>query len=258
MTGPRRALAALAGSFAVYLTPLVGPHAAWLLGERLWREIARGGPGRGAPDPQWIATDVAVALAAQLLWLALVFWFLGRPGWRRGLVLVAPIVPAVVALNSLYMIAIPTRFLLEADTAPERAGWPRACAIRGVALPSIGAPLSGAGGPIWVLETAPPMRYGLLDAATCAVRWLDLAQSGLGSVTYAVAGRAIYMTTTQGTGRPQWSVVDVAGGRRTPLDVDGSQAPILSNDGRWAAWLRPVPGATPPIQMAGVLRPVDG
>jgi len=38
----------------------------WLLGERLWREVSRGGAGRAGRDPWWSATDVAVALAAQL------------------------------------------------------------------------------------------------------------------------------------------------------------------------------------------------
>ena len=46
VTGATRTIAALAMSFGVYLTPLVGPHAAWLLGAVLWRALAgRGGAG---------------------------------------------------------------------------------------------------------------------------------------------------------------------------------------------------------------------
>jgi len=259
VTGARRAGAALVLSLGVYLTPLVGPHAAWLLGERLWREVSRGAAGRGPQDPWWIATDVAVALAAQLALLALAWWFLGRPGWRRGLVAAAPLAPGIVALNALYMVAIPARFLIEADTAPERRAWSVACRAPGVAMPAVTGPISGAGGrAIWVLDPKPPNRYGILDASTCAIRWLAIAQSGMSDVTYTAGGHAIHRTMTPPAGRQEWAAVDLEAGTRTPLDVDRDQVPILSGDGRWAGWLRPVAGLAPPIQLEARLRAIDG
>ena len=259
MTGPRRAGAALVLSLGVYLTPLVGPHAASLLGERLWREMARGAAGRGAQDPWWRATDVAVALAGQLVVLALAWWFLGRPGWRRGLIAAAPLAPAIVALNALYMVAIPARFLIEPDTAPERRAWSVACRAPGVTMAAVGGPISGAGGrAIWVLDPKPPNRYGILDASTCAIRWLAMAQSGMSDVTYTVGSHAIHRTMMPPTGRQDWAAVDLLSGERTPLDVDRDQVPILSDDGRWAAWLQPVAGSAPPIQLEARLRALDG
>src|SRR5262249_4743478 len=136
-TGSKRTGGALVLSFAVYLTPLVGPHAAWLLGEVLWRELARGSSGRLAREPLSAAIDAAVALGAQLAFFALSYWFLGRPGWLRGLGLIGPIVPGIILLNCLYMIAIPSRFLIERDTAPERLAWPVHCSARDVWIPQI-------------------------------------------------------------------------------------------------------------------------
>ena len=73
MSGSRRTISALVLSFAVYLTPLVGPHAAWLLGEVLWREVARGSSGRLAREPLWAATDAAVAFGAQVVVFLLLY-----------------------------------------------------------------------------------------------------------------------------------------------------------------------------------------
>src|SRR5262245_64398220 len=103
-------------SFAVYLTPLVGPHAAWLLGEVVWLGLSRGSGPRGR-DPLWVATEIAVALAAQLVLFLLLNWFLGRPGWIRGLCVAAPVLPGIVALNYALMVTLPARFLIEHDTA---------------------------------------------------------------------------------------------------------------------------------------------
>jgi len=107
MGASRRIVGALVLSFAVYLTPLVGPHAAWLLGEVVWREL---GPEsrRWHSKPLWAATDIAVALGAQLVFFILLYWFFKRPGWLRGLCVLAPVLPAIVAMNFLYMaIAMP-------------------------------------------------------------------------------------------------------------------------------------------------------
>src|SRR5262245_48028068 len=95
VTGSRRTVSALVLSFAVYLMPLVGPHAGLFLGELMWREFLSTA-GRTLPsnpiggnvtarDPGWVAADVAVALVAQLGLLLLLYWFLGRPGLLRGL-----------------------------------------------------------------------------------------------------------------------------------------------------------------------------
>ena len=77
VSGPKRTVGALVLSLVVYLTPLVGPHALWFLGELVWREIGLGRGGRSR-EPLWIATDIATALSAQLVFFLLLYWFLGH------------------------------------------------------------------------------------------------------------------------------------------------------------------------------------
>lgn len=258
MTGAKRIFAAIVFSFAVYLTPLVGPHAAFLLGEVVWREVGGVLHGRGDQGPAWIATDVGVALFAQLAFFGLVHWFLRRPGWRRGLLVGLPVLPAIIALNYAYMVVIPMRFLIAPDTTAERGSWPLECTARHVWMPQIPSPPTVLRAtPIWVADVNPPNRYGLLDPSACTVAPLELAQSAMMYVTYVAGGRALYMTTTQ-TGRQAWFVFDAATGTKLPVAVGEGQSVILSTDGRSVAWLRPVAGTTPPIQLEAAIRKVDG
>lgn len=258
MTGAKHAVAAIVFSFAVYLTPLVGPHAAFLLGEVVWRELGNALHGRGNQGPAWIATDVGVALFAQLVFFLLVYWFLRRPGWRRGLCVGLPVLPAIVSLNYAYMVTIPTRFLIEPDTVAERGAWPLKCTAQHVWIPQIPSPPTiSRAAPIWIADVNPPNRYGLLDPLGCTVALLELAQSAMAYVTYVAGGRALYMTTTQ-TGQRAWFVFDAATGTKVPVEVEEHQAVILSTDGGSVAWLRPVVGATPPVQLEAAIRKVDG
>lgn len=260
MTGAQRTAAAAVLSCSVYLTPLVGPHAAWLLGEVVYRELANLVRGRAGREAAWVAADLAVALVAQFAFGLLLYWFAGRPGWLRGLVVILPVFPAIVLLNYVYQVAIPMRFLIEPDTTPERVAWPLECTARDVWIPQLGAPIevrAAAAAPLWVAETAPPLRYALLELPGCKVTPLELTQSATGYVTYVAEGRALYTTLVPATGRQTWSVFDVATGRLTPLAVDPGQVPILSTDGRFAAWLRPVAGSTPPVELEAVVRGVD-
>jgi hypothetical protein len=65
------------------------------------------------------------------------------------------------------------------------------------------------------------------------------------------------MTMTPSTARQQWLVFDTGSGARWPLAVDEGRFPILSTDGHFAAWLRPVAGSTPPVQLEAVVRDVE-
>ena len=124
-----RSWLALPLSFSVYLIPLVGAHAAWLLGESLSHSVTR-----GEREPAWLGAEIGVALAMQGIAGAIWYWILRRPRSLRALVLVAVILVFVVTANWLYTIALPTRFLIERDAAPERQPWPIACSIPGESL----------------------------------------------------------------------------------------------------------------------------
>ena len=71
----RRWIAAI-GSFGLYAIPLVGPHASWFLGQSLLQGF------RSNPQIAWMATNVAVAVAAQVLAGVVLYWSLGG-GWVR-------------------------------------------------------------------------------------------------------------------------------------------------------------------------------
>ena len=144
-----------------------------------------------------MATETALALAAQIVFFFLLYWFLGRPGWLRGLCVAAPVLPAIGALNYAYMVTIPARFLIERDTAPEQTSWTRECTARDVWIPQITVSIFvERAAPIWVVETQPPNRYGLLDEARCTVKWMELIHSGFGSVTTSSTRAPLIDTTS--------------------------------------------------------------
>jgi hypothetical protein len=158
-TKPKAAAVALVLSSGVYSAPLVGPHAAFLPGEQVLREVANAQRGGGDQSLAWIAADLGVALLAQLAFFCFLYWFLRRPGWLRGLCLAMPIIPMIVGLNFVYMVAIPTRFRIEPDTADERDAWPVECIARRVWIPQIAAPPCVVRtASLWVAEVDPPNR----------------------------------------------------------------------------------------------------
>ena len=255
MNRVKRAATALVISVAVYLTPTVGPHAVFVLGEVVWRDLGNILHGGRDHDLAWAATDIGVALMAQIAFFLLVYWFLARPGWRRTLCLGLPIVPALIALNYAYMVAIPTYFLIEPDTTAERGTWSLECTVRDVWIPAISSPPGPSrSAAIWLADVNPPHSYALFNPTGCELRRLELAQSAEGHVTYVAGAHALYKTMTPAT----WFVFDAAANTKTPVDVGEGQSVILSNDGGSVAWLRPVAGVTSPVQFDAVIRRVDG
>jgi hypothetical protein len=89
------------------------------------------------------------------------------------------------------------------------------------------------------------------------VKSLPIAQSAAGYVTYVAGVHALYMTATPPSARQSWFVFDAESSTKVPIGLIGTnqgQFPILSNDGGSVAWLRPVAGATPPIQFEAVIQ----
>ena len=259
-SGTKRAAAAFALSWAAYLAPLVGPHAAFLLGEVILDDIRHALHGGGDRSLAWIGTDVGVALLAQFALFLFIYWFVRRPGWLRGLCVGASVIPAVFILNLAYMETIPIHFLIEPDTAAERNTWRLQCTVHNVWIPQIASPPTISGvAPILTADVNPPNRYGLLDPSNCSVRTLALEQSAARYMTYTAAGRALYLTAPPPDARRSWSVFDFASGASVQLGTvgtDAGQFPILSTDGKSIGWLRPVAGATPPIQLEAVVQKI--
>ena len=243
---------AFIGSFGVYLIPLVGPHAFYLVGEALVSEI---GSDRSRT---WVATDFGVALLAQLaVWLVL-RWSLEGPSVRKLTWLLA--FPLAMGLNVAYLAAIPAYFLIEPDTAGETNALDEHCFVRGVSLMSIrtgvNQPVDGA--TAWWTQK-PDSRYALLRLPDCSVTDAVLPTPTLqpgGHVDFLIGlqfaspdGPAIVERTETGPGLRTWFGLFEPGGPLEPLvppgEVEGP--PIVSRSGDAVAWMQRVAGSGPPV-----------
>src|SRR4051812_28868579 len=94
-------------SFYVYLLPIIGPHAGWMIIEVLFQRAP------GEPDSVWRMAGWVATIAAQLLvFLALRICLRRRVLWFPALLTV----PAAWAgLFYAFMVAIPTWRLVESD-----------------------------------------------------------------------------------------------------------------------------------------------
>jgi hypothetical protein len=254
-TGPirRRWWLPLAGSFAVYLTPLVGPHAVPLLGEAIRHALTRHDPSVTAA---WTAADVGAALLFQLLFGLVLLWIVrGHPA--RWLALVALVPAGAVAIDYTYLVALPSYFLIEADRTPERQDLVERCAVPGAMLIQLRTPASlpaQAFDAAWAQRS--DGRYVLVRARGCDA--LDprvpvaTVQPGgrvdfMLAPIFAVRGATVFERSEVPSGRRSWWRLSGDGERFDVLPVpDGQQAgPILSDQGGRVAWLEPVPGEPP-------------
>ena len=256
---------ALVGSLAVYLIPLIGPHAIWLLGESLLQELTR----VGEREPLWLVADLALALAAQAaVGLTLVWSFRGSR--LRLLTWIAAVPILVAAVNTVYLIAIPSYFLIEPDTAPEVTGWEEHCLVPNVSLmpvrTSVNQPASGVG-EWWVQR--PDARYALLRLPDCAVVDADLplpsVQPGgqvdfmLGFQFSALGGAATIEWLVPRTSERSWWLLSGPAAQLIPIDQPDlvEAAPILSDAADALAWVQRVAGSPRPVLERVMIRPLQ-
>jgi hypothetical protein len=235
---------ALLGSFAIYLVPLFGPHAAWLLGEYLYAELTYLRLRRPAG---WVALDFGAALTAQAVAVLLLSSLFARPRPLRFVVLVASLPISFAWLHWACLLAIPRYFLVEADVSPERSEWPVECFLPDASLARVRTPpglsLERARR-AWV-TAADQRSYALL--ASCH-RVLPVFSRDAGP-TYALPfvladGHALFATWDKQAARARWWVFPGAAGAASPLEPppdSGRGIPILSHDGEWTAWIEQAP-----------------
>ena len=228
---------ALAASFSVYLIPLIGRHAAWLLGEMLFR-------GGAEHSPRWAATNLAVALAVQLIAAILFYWFFLRPGWRRAIPLVVAFAIGFLLMQNIYMVAIPTAFLEEPDLAPENVSWQTVCSV-----PDVDQTHLHTASEIWVRYSQHPNQYAILSMPDCRLARVSLPEphlSSSGKVDFMIditsvvpGGRAVVQRWETGAGKASWWTVPGPGSalELLPGDYPANSTPILSIDGDWIAWI---------------------
>lgn len=255
-SGKRRFWLSWAGSFGVYLLPLVGPHGVWLFGEALFGELTA---AHGRREPAWIAADIALGLglqAAVTLWLA---WWM-RGGWRRTLIWPIAIPLLFFVLQYGYLAAIPSRFLIEPDTAVERQEWEEHCVIQDAWLMSVRTPVSVSEQEVhdWWIQRSDG-RYALLRVPSCAAADARLPQPAMEpggkvdfmlSFQFAIAdGSAIIERLDTATARRSWWLLSEPDGwlDRLPVPDQPDSVPILSNRGDAIAWIEPIAGTGPPV-----------
>ena len=254
---------ALLASFLVYLFPIVTVHILIPWGMILAREISQ---GRADREALWVAADVALALGLQsgaaLLW----FWYFRAPSWKRLGAVFATVPLFFAALQWLYLITIPTWFLVEADTAAEKTPWPQECSVPGNYLAAVKTPPDLAlakASEAWVAEVH-SSRLGILRMPECEVLPVNLKWSNVNPRLASVApgGRAVYVTYERPTNAESWWYV--GGPNQEPLPLKkpertDRQQPILSSDGQWVGWLQRVGGGPDRRQMRAILQnPLSG
>jgi len=137
------------------------------------------------------------------------------------------IVLAVSCCNYSYMIAIPTIFLVEADTLAERNTWPLECTAKMFGFRIASAPSASRDAPIWTADANLPTSTALFNPVGCTVTKLARPVGGGVCDFCGRRPRALH----DENGRPASGVglfFDVAGNTKTPIEVTEGQSVILS------------------------------
>ena len=215
--------------------------------------------GGGHRESWWIVADLGLAITAQITVGLMVVWSFA--GSRLRLLTLIPFVPALTAgLNVAYLETIPSHFLIEPDTVPERAGWQEHCFISGVSLMPIRTPVNqpAAGVREWWVQR-PDARYALLSLPGCIASDANLPVPAVepgGSVDFMLGlqfsvtgGAAIVERLIPRTSERSWWLLANPTAPLAAIEQPelAEGAPILSDAGDAVAWVQRVAGSGPPV-----------
>ena len=234
---------AAAGSFIVYLLPLIGRHGALPLGVAVWAEFFE---YRSDREALWLTVDAVLVAAFQLTAFALIYWMQRGRIWRWLALL--PAVPGfIMAINWSYQIVVPRYFLVALDTAPEQGHWGVACSARGVWLHpvSAGADLAFERAREALVSRLDTPRDARLTMPDCAVTPVAGVPQGVGGeIGYAVPGGfVLHRAQEPASGKVRhWYVAPDAEAVELEAPPEADYQPILSSDGATVAWLHMLRG----------------
>ena len=264
MTARKAGGYALACSFAVYFIPIVGPHTGFFIFESLRIQF------RDFRDPAWAFSALGAAVVLQAVAFVLFYWL-----WRRrGALAIAALLTygfaATVVAQFIYMLWLPSYFLIEADTAPEIGAWAEVCTVADASTTIWRTPrrLPDEGwSEVWLNDSQ--NGQSMLTMPGCRRIPAPMPQphvqpSGhvdfLTSIVQVVPrGLALVQRTDVPSNRISWYLLNAPAGTLLPLAApnDGTVALYLSDDGSETAWILPIPGTGPPVLEALHVRPVQ-
>jgi hypothetical protein len=206
-----------------------------------------------------MATDIAVALSAQMAVGVLLYWSLSA-SWTRKIAWLGSI-PLAMALNIAYLGIIPAFFLIEADTASEINTWTEHCFVQSVVLRPVRSTVQTAHGVrTWWAARAPDGRDTLLRVPECETTDAVLPAPGkspegypdfsLGLLFASPDGAAIVQQMDGRTSRRTWwTLAHPAASlhRLTEASETFESAPILSRSGNAVAYVTTIPESGPPV-----------
>jgi len=248
---------ALLCSVSVYFIPIIGPHAAFFLWESLGQRLRNFGR-----NPAWAFTEFGVALVYQAIALGLCYWFWRRRGGLRLVVVGACAVAALIEAQSLFFARIPAMFLIEQETAPEKAGaWPEACRVTDGQLMTVRTPRrlpTDGWHEAWLQDSH--ARYSVLRMPDCHRTAVPLPQPTLspgGGVDFTIGvmqvvpdGLALIQRHETAINKDSWMLANIAARTLQPLLVPQTTQhaqPYLSDDGSRTGWVVVIPGSGPPV-----------
>ena len=250
----RRAwLVEIACSCLVYAVPLASAH--WLrpVGELLLRGSMRATEHASS----WAAADWGVVLTAQAFVLAVLR---GSRRLRRPIrvALCAGALAAVTpALNLALMVWIPSRYLIEDDTAAERNSLAETCHAEGVDVvataPSV-YPQSDA--PVLVIRRAGEGRFGILRIPSCEIQDFDVPVERTTAIASA-AGTLLWTHASPDGGESDWFLTDGDGSTTRVGRFAAAVTPSLLDDGLTVTWPERSQGAIVVAEKSGATTRID-
>ena len=180
---------------------------------------------------------------------------------------------AVIEVQRLFFARIPARFMIEQETAQEKAGaWPEACRVTDgqvMAVRTPGRMPAGGWTEAWLQDSH--SGWSILRMPGCQRTAAPLPQPTVrrgGGVDFMISvtqvvpgGLGLVQRHETALNKDTWMLANVPAGTLTPLPAPQTKqyvAPYLSDDGTHTGWVLVIPNTGPPVLEELHVLPVSG